>query len=364
MREEIYERAIDKILTRVPDGVEWRIMEVCGTHTMSIARMGIKNLLKGKIKLVSGPGCPVCVTADSDLSIAIKISRTPGIIVTTFGDMMRVPSNGTSLAATVAEGSDVRVVYSPEDALKIAIENPEKEIVFIAVGFETTAPAIAAILILAKEKRIENFSILSMLKTIPNALEFILKSPEFNIDGLILPGHVSTIIGSRPYEFIPEKYDVPAVITGFGDPDILDGLLSLTEIISQKKPALKNSYNRAVPSYGNKTALSIIEKVFEQSSANWRGIGSLENSGLVLRDSFAEFDAQKKFANHIESYEIVSHEPANCRCGEVIMGKITPRECPLFAVICEPGNPIGPCMVSSEGACAAEYKYGLLDDNR
>lgn len=359
MRDGIFKKALNIVAMRVPDGEEWRIMEVCGTHTMSIARMGIKNLLKGKIRMISGPGCPVCVTSDGDIAHVLSLSQIPNLIVATFGDMMRVPSRGKTLSDMKSKGADIRIVYSPEDALDIAFDNPQKEIAFIAVGFETTAPSIAGVLKIAKENELRNFSVFSLLKTIPNALKSICESDDLEIDGLILPGHVSAIIGSNSYRFIAERYSIPAVIAGFGDMDIIDCLLSLTEMIAQKKPSIKNSYSRAVSENGNISAQKIMSEVFEETGANWRGIGFLEKSGLALRSEYADFDAEKRFNiidNSNEEKQIF--EPTGCRCGDVIMGKIAPRECPLFGKKCAPENPVGPCMVSSEGACSAEYKYG------
>ncbi len=328
-------------------------MEVCGTHTMSIARMGIRELLSDKIRLVSGPGCPVCVTSDGDLMKAIALAEIPEVIVTTFGDMVRVPVGGKSLFDSKADGADVRIVYSPDDALKIAQDNPGNEVVFLAVGFETTIPAIGASIIEAKDMGLKNYSILPMMKLVPPALRILCEHPELAIDGFVLPGHVSTIIGTSPYRFVADEFNIPGVITGFTVRDIADGLLILTKLISKGEAKIINSYNRAVSDSGNESARRLINIVFELDNAQWRGIGQIPNSGLKLREKYNKYDTRYRF-------ELLQTEPCSnplCRCGEVILGKILPTECPQFAEVCSPENPLGPCMVSSEGACAAYYKY-------
>lgn len=320
---------------------------------MSIAKMGIREILGKKIRLVSGPGCPVCVTSDGDLIRALTLAETPDVIVTTFGDMVRVPVDGRSLFDSKAEGADVRIVYSPDDALKIAIDNPDKKVVFLAVGFETTIPAIAASIIEAKNMAVDNFSILPMMKLVPPALRLLCEHPELAIDGFILPGHVSTIIGTRPYNFVAEEYGIPGVVTGFTGGDIADGLLLLSELIETNEARILNSYKRAVSEEGNLAACKLIERIFEPTDAIWRGIGALAESGLKLREDFSGFDVR----NIIELSRAEPVPDPRCRCGEVILGKILPLECPQFSENCTPENPLGPCMVSSEGACAAYYKY-------
>ena len=329
-------------------------MEVCGTHTMAIAKMGIRSLLGTRIQLTSGPGCPVCVTSEPDLRRAIFLSEREDTIITTFGDMVRVPVMGKSLLDSMAKGARVEVVYSPIDSLKIARENPRSEVVFLAVGFETTSPTIAATVIEAKRTGIENFSILPMMKLIPPALRFLSAHPDLQIDGFILPGHVSAIIGAEPYSFIPKEFHLPGVIAGFEDADIVDTLLRLVDMTSKGEARLENSYSRVVSQKGNIEAQEIAARVFRPVDAKWRGIGSLEKSGLGLREEFSAFDAVSKF--DIPVLEAVP-DP-RCRCGEVILGKISPTSCPQFGRSCTPRNPLGPCMVSSEGACAAYYKYG------
>ncbi len=328
-------------------------MEVCGTHTMAIAQMGIRELLGDKVRLVSGPGCPVCVTSDGDLIRSMALSEAPDVIVATFGDMVRVPIENRSLFSAKAEGADVRIVYSPDDALKIAIENPQRKVVFLAVGFETTIPTIAASIIEAQEAGISNFAILPMLKVVPPALRLLCEHPLLQIDGFILPGHVSSIIGTKPYGFVASEFGIPGVITGFTDDDIADGLLLLSDMISSDNPRIVNSYRRAVTDEGNIAAKRLINKVFEPDDTCWRGIGFFAKSGLKLRHDFARFDIRE----YIDLPDTEPPSDSRCRCGEVILGRILPTECPQFATNCTSENPLGPCMVSSEGACAAYYKY-------
>lgn len=347
------QKALQHVLSIVPDGRKLQFMEVCGTHTMSIAKMGLRGILGNKIRLVSGPGCPVCVTSDLDLTRMLYIAEQPDVIITTFGDMMRVPVGGRSLFDSKASGADVRIVYSPDNALKIASENPHNEVVFIAVGFETTIPTIAATIIEAESDGIKNFSILPAMKIVPPALRMLCGHPKLSIDGFILPGHVSTIIGTKPYRFITDEFALPGVITGFSDCDIADALLILTELVTANEPAIVNSYKRAVQTDGNQTASVLMDRVFIVDDAEWRGIGMLQGSGLKLREEYLDFDAGSRFALPSNSLQIET----DCRCGEVILGKIIPTECRHFAKDCTPNNPLGPCMVSSEGACAAYFKY-------
>ncbi len=347
------QKAVETIVDRAPCDKRLNIMEVCGTHTMAIAKMGIRELLGERIRLISGPGCPVCVTSDGDLMRSLALAESSGVIVATFGDMVRVPILNRSLFDVKADGAEVRVVYSPDDALKIATENPAKEVVFLAVGFETTIPAIAGSIVEAKRDGIRNYSILPMMKVVPPALRLLCEHPELAIDGFILPGHVSTIIGVSPYRFVAEEYGIPGVITGFSDDDIADGLLLLSEMIANNDARIVNSYNRAVCEDGNLTAIGLIDDVFEPCDAFWRGIGNMPSSGLMPREKYRDFDIRNRI-------ELSVSEPApdsRCRCGEVILGKIIPPECPQFGLVCTPSNPLGPCMVSSEGACAAYFKY-------
>jgi len=325
------------------------LMEVCGTHTMAIARSGLRDLLPDNFHLLSGPGCPVCVTPQETIDYAIALAQQPGIIITTFGDMVRVPGSAGTL-----EQHAPKIVYSPLDALNVARENPDKNIVFIGIGFETTSPTIAATILDAYEKDITNFSILPSFRLIPPALRFIAGSPKINVHGLILPGHVSAIIGSHPYEFLAQDFSIPCCITGFEPIDILHGILNLAQQIADKKAYVAIEYRRVVKPEGNTNALEIMDKVYSVCDAQWRGIGIIPGSGLTLSGRFKRFDAQQKFKIKIPKAKI----PRGCKCGEVLLGLMMPPECKLFGKSCVPSSPIGPCMVSSEGSCAAYFKYG------
>jgi hydrogenase expression/formation protein HypD len=325
------------------------LMEVCGTHTMAIARAGIRKMMPDSLKLLSGPGCPVCVTPQEVIDWTIELAKRRDVIITTFGDMVRVPGTEGNL-----EIYHPRVVYSAMDSLKIAQDNPDKDVTFIGVGFETTSPTIAATILEAAQKEIENFYIIPAFKLIPPALEFIAKSPEISVNGFILPGHVSTIIGSKPYEFIAKKYHIPGCITGFEPFDVLMGIRDLVEQIARKEARIDIEYKRVVKPQGNTTALKMLEKVFEPIDSNWRGIGSIPDSGLTLRNEFERFDATKRYDIKISK----SNEPKGCLCGKILLGIKIPPECPLFGKRCKPSNPVGACMVSSEGSCAAYYRYG------
>ncbi|MGC9045129.1 MAG: hydrogenase formation protein HypD [Thermodesulfovibrio sp.] len=330
------------------------LMEVCGTHTVSIFRHGIRSLIPSNIKLMSGPGCPVCVTPIQDIDRMLYIAKQPNVILTTFADMMRVPGSDGSLYKAKAEGADVRMVYSPLDALKIAQENKDKKIVFFAVGFETTSPLIAATVAVAEDKKIDNFYIYSVHKLVPPALEVLVNTKELKLDGFILPGHVSTIIGSKPYEFIVSKYKKACVITGFDADDILQAITMLLKQILEDDPRIEIQYKDAVKPEGNPKAIEFINMYFEPFDSNWRGIGVIPKSGLKLKKEYSHRDAEKVF----DIPPINSKEPKGCQCGAVLRGVKLPPECPLFGKICTPQNPVGACMVSSEGSCAAYYKYG------
>ena len=330
------------------------LMEVCGTHTVSIFRHGIRNLLPRGVTMLSGPGCPVCVTANADLDKAIALAEIPDVILATFGDMFKVPASYSSLREAKAEGADVCLVYSTLDALEIARANPQKQVVFFAVGFETTAPTIACSILEAEREGIENFSIVSVHKLIPPALKALLDGEEVRIDGFLLPGHVSTIIGSRPYEFIPSGYGVACVIAGFEPLDILGGIEMLLRQIADGEVRVEIGYRRAVRREGNPLALEQMYRVFEVCDAEWRGLGVIPESGLRLRKEYERFDAERRFDVNTPP----PREHPACRCGEVLRGVTSPPECPLFARACTPEHPIGPCMVSVEGSCAAWYRYG------
>lgn len=343
---------VDSIKALAPD-VPVTLMEVCGTHTVAIARNGIRGLMPETVRLASGPGCPVCVTSNHDIDKIIALARVPGIILTTFGDMTRVPGSTSSLLAEQAAGADLRIVYSPLDALKIAEENPDRQVVFVGVGFETTTPLIAMSIKRAHAQGIRNFSVYSAHKNMPGALEAIVNDPALELSALILPGHVSTIIGAAPYEFLAEEYGIPGVITGFEPNDVLQGIAMLVRQLHEGRAEIEIAYARGVMREGNPVALAAIDEVFETVPAAWRGLGEISGSGYAIREAYAEFDAMKRFAPDVEP----TKEHTGCKCGDVLRGIMAPDECPLFRTVCTPENPIGPCMVSSEGSCAAYYKY-------
>jgi len=328
------------------------LMEVCGTHTMAIFRNGIKEMLPDNINLISGPGCPVCVTPIFYIDEIIALSRKDDFIITTFGDMVRVPGSTSTLEKEKANGADIRIVYSTLDALKVALNNPSKKIIFMGVGFETTSPTIASTILKAEEEKINNFFVLSVAKIIPPVMGALLESGEVNIDGFICPGHVSTIIGSRPYNFIATQYGIPCVIGGFEPLDILQTIFMLVRQIEENDAKIEIQYQRVVKPEGNKIALEKLSKVFKVVDSEWRGIGKIPLSGLEIREEYAQYSA-RKFDVLVEKTE----EFIGCRCGEVLRGIIAPPECPLFRKVCIPEDPKGACMVSSEGTCAAYYKY-------
>lgn len=331
-----------------------RLMEVCGTHTVAIFRLGIRDLLPEGIMLLSGPGCPVCVTAIKDVDAAIAISMRKGVTLATFGDMMRVPGSNKSLFNAKAEGGDVRVVYSPLDALKIAEDNGDKKVVFFATGFETTSPSVAGTIIEAERRGVSNFYIYSVHKTVPPALKALLDSGEVRVDGFILPGHVSTVIGSVPYGFMASDYKKPSVITGFDAGDILSGIQMILEQLASGRAEVEIQYKRVVRMEGNPKAVAVLNKCFEPDDAKWRGIGTIPMSGLRLRKEFRHRDIGSVFALDVPEAE--DHATA-CSCGEVLKGVKVPTDCKLFGKACTPDRPVGPCMVSSEGSCAAYFKY-------
>jgi hydrogenase expression/formation protein HypD len=333
-----------------------RLMEVCGTHTVAIFRHGIRDLLPEGVKLLSGPGCPVCVTSIRDVDTIIAMSREKDVIITTFGDMMRVPGDRKSLSTAKSEGSDVRIVYSPLDALKIAKDHPEKKVVFFATGFETTSPLVAGTVSEAEKTAIDNFYIYSVHKTVPPALKALLDSGDVMVDGFILPGHVSTIIGKAPYDFIASDYNKPSVITGFDAPDILTGIMMLLEQIAHSRTLVENQYTKVVKDEGNPRAVSVMNEYFDPSDAEWRGIGIIPESGLQLRERYRHRDIRSVLNPYIPE----GKEPKACSCGEVLKGIKIPPECNLFGKVCTPEKPVGACMVSSEGSCAAYYKYSLV----
>jgi len=329
------------------------LMEVCGTHTMAIHRAGLPALLPRNLRLLSGPGCPVCVTPAEYLDTALAVAREHHVILATFGDMMRVPGATGDLAGLRSEGYPVEVMYSPLGALELARENPQQQVVFLAVGFETTAPTVAATVKSARECGLGNFSILCAHKLIPPALEALLADPEIAVDGFVLPGHVSVVLGSRPYRFVAEKHRRACVITGFEAVDVVQGILMLVAQLERGEPEVEIQYARGVRPEGNARARALMDEVFTVADSTWRGFGPISRSGLRLREEFAQYDASTRFPVKLEAQA----EPEGCRCGKVVRGKVEPTECPLFARVCTPDNPVGPCMVSSEGTCAAFYRY-------
>ncbi len=347
---------IHELFSRV--GRRLNIMEVCGTHTVSIFKHGIRDVLPDGLNLLSGPGCPVCVTSVKDIDTAIALSRLDNKVLITFGDMMRVPGSGSSLYEARAEGADIRIVYSVLDCLKIARENIDKDVIFFSAGFETTSPLIAATVCEAERLGIDNLSVYSVNKLVPPALDFLLRADNLNIDGFILPGHVSAIIGSLPYAFISHKYSKPCVISGFDAMDILASIALILKQIEAGRASIDIQYMSVVTENGNEKAVGFINDVFETYDAYWRGIGKISNSGLKLNDKWAHRDAEKKFNVTVGDYP----EPSGCSCGSILTGLKTPSQCPLFGKKCTPESPVGACMVSNEGTCSAYYKYRIPVD--
>lgn len=335
-------------------GKTFHIMEVCGTHTMAISRLGIRTLLKDNVRLISGPGCPVCVTPDQDLDYVYALALEKNVIIATYGDMLRVPGSNpqTTLEKAKAHGADVRIVYSSIDALQIAEDNQQKKVVFLGIGFETTAPATAVVVKKALEKDIGNFYVLSLHKRVEPVMRLLLDDSTLKIDGFLCPGHVGVIIGEKGFSFL-EEYQAPGVITGFALDEILEGLAVLVKSIENHSYGVKNAYQRLVRPQGNTEALHLIEEVFEEEDSLWRGMGRIEKSGMKLKKDFGRFDILTVYPRRIEAQE----NESKCRCGDVLKGKIPPDACPLFATACSPEHPVGPCMVSSEGSCAAYYRY-------
>ena len=333
---------------------ELRFMEVCGTHTVAIFQSGLRSLLPKGVVHLSGPGCPVCVTHESEVNAFINLAGRAGVVVATFGDLMRVPGQGgRNLKLTQAEGGRVKVVYSPFDALELARKNPDDTVVFLGVGFETTAPTVAATVLMAEEQGMKNFRVLAFHKLVPPALAALLDDPDCNVDAFILPGHVCAVVGLAPFAFMAEQYGKPAAITGFEPLDILRALLFLAQRRNQGRPEVANLYPRVVADEGNPRAVQIMNQVFKPADALWRGLGRIPSSGLVFRDAYARFDAAREYGIRVTEAPPLP----GCRCGEVLKGKIRPDQCPLFNKACTPAKPVGPCMVSTEGSCAAYYKY-------
>ena len=329
------------------------LMEVCGTHTTAIARYGLRQLLPSGVRLISGPGCPVCVTPESVIDHFLELGKVPHVTLTCFGDMMRVPGSYSSLERERAAGVEVRIVYSPMEALSLAADEPEREVTFFGVGFETTAPAVALAIEEAQRRSVTNFSLLCAHKLIPPALRLLVNSREVTISGFICPGHVSTVIGTDPYRFLSEEYGVPCVIAGFEPSDVLQSVEMLLLQLMEGRPQVQIQYARAVKPEGNPKARALMERVFTITSSEWRGFGEIPQSGLSLREEYAQFDAGRRFAVSVPQTRLAP----GCACGAVLRGAIEPIQCPLFGKACIPDHPVGACMVSSEGACAAHYRY-------
>jgi hydrogenase expression/formation protein HypD len=336
------------------EGEPVSIMEVCGTHTMSIFRYGIRSLLPKSIRLVSGPGCPVCVTPVDFIDAALQLAVRNDVILATFGDLMKVPGSSSTLTEEKRKGADIRVVYSPLDAVSIAEKNPERKVVFLSVGFETTAPVCALSVLRAKESGVRNFSLLSANKTMPGALELILNDKEAGIGGFLYPGNVSVITGTENFDKIAAKYNKSGVVTGFEPLDILHAIITLADLIRKSEGKVVNEYKRVVRPEGNPAAVNKLYEVFEPCDAIWRGLGAISQSGLAVREKYVDFDAWKIFGIS----QGKGKEPAGCICPQVLTGKLTPDRCMHFGKDCLPESPVGACMVSSEGTCAAYYRYG------
>jgi hydrogenase expression/formation protein HypD len=336
-----------------------QVMEVCGGHTHTIFRYGLKAMLpEDSIEFVHGPGCPVCVLPMGRVDDCISLARDPRVILTTFGDAMRVPGSQGSLLHAKANGADVRMVYSPLDALQLARLNPEREVVFFALGFETTMPSTALTVLQARREGIRNFSLFCNHITIIPTIKAILDSPELTLDGFLGPGHVSMVIGNRPYDFIAEHYQRPIVVAGFEPLDLLQSLWMVLQQLAEGRCEVENQYKRIVPENGNAQALAALTEVFElREFFEWRGLGSIDNSGVRMREAFAGYDAERKFS--LPNLKVA--DPAACQCGEVLRGVIKPQQCKLFGTSCTPERPLGALMVSSEGACAAYHQFGRID---
>lgn len=328
-------------------------MEVCGTHTVNAFRSGLHSLMPENVTLLSGPGCPVCVTAQGDIDMLIELGRRDDCVLCTYGDMIRVPGESGSLEQARSDGADVRVVYSALDAVKMAAKQPDRQFVFAAVGFETTTPATAVAVLEAEKRGLDNFFILVSHKVILPAMRALLDAGEVNLDGFLCPGHVSVILGAEVFRPIVEEYSQPCVIAGFEDVQIAGGMMRLVELAREDECRLENQYPQAVTDEGNRVAQQIVDRVFEPDDERWRALGVIPGSGLKLRPAYRQFDAEAHFA--LEAFD--HPEPAGCRCGQVITGLATPNDCALFGRSCTPIDPVGPCMVSSEGTCQAWFKY-------
>jgi hydrogenase expression/formation protein HypD len=334
-------------------GRDVKLMEVCGTHTMAVFRTGLRKLLPSSVHLISGPGCPVCVTDTNFIDAAVELAQRPDVVVTTFGDLLRVPGSSSSLERERAAGANVRIVYSPMDAVLLARECPSPRVVFLGIGFETTAPTVAAAIRHAAELGLDNFSVLCAHKTMPQAMRALVKDQELGIDGFLCPGHVSVITGAKLYQFLSDEHHIPCVVTGFEAWDIMKGVTMLLEQIRDGRAAVEIEYSRSVGISGNTAAQRLLADVFEPCDVSWRGIGVIAGSGLAIRPQFARYDAATALGVQFREARV---NPA-CKCGDVLRGVCSPLDCRLFGRGCTPSNPVGPCMVSSEGTCAAYFKY-------
>ena len=356
-RDPAAARALVARITDLAAGEPFKFMEVCGGHTHTIYRHGIEHVLPRNVELVHGPGCPVCVIPMGRVDDAIAVAETPGVLFTSFGDMMRVPGGRGSLLEAKARGADVRFVYSPLDALRLAEEHPDRQVVFFAVGFETTAPSTAVTLLKARASGVRNFSVFCNHVTIVPPIRAILESPDLRLDGFLGPGHVSTVVGNRPYRFVPKEYGKPLVTAGFEPLDVLQAIAMLLAQVREGRCEVENQYTRIVRDEGNPRALAVLAEVFElRPHFEWRGLGFISQSALRLRPAFADWDAEARF--DVPGVRVA--DPTACQCGEVLKGVIKPWECKVFGTACTPETPIGTCMVSSEGACAAYYNFGRL----
>ena len=345
------EQLMERIWTRPATPVS--LMEVCGTHTVAMFRHGIRQLLPEHVTMLSGPGCPVCVTANRDIDWALALAQRPNTIVATFGEMLKVPGSVASLQQARAEGADIRVVYSPMNAIQIASNNAGTSVVFLGTGFETTAPTVACSILEAERLGLRNYHVFSAHKVMPPAMRALVAADEIKIDGFLCPGHVSTIIGSQPYRFIADEFGIPCVVTGFEPLDILQAIDMLLAMRAEGRAEVQIQYRRAVRPEGNPTAAETMGRVFEPTDAEWRGLGTIAGSGLAIREEYARYDASRIF-------DVVAgptREHLGCRCGEVLRGVVRPPECPLYGRLCTPEHPVGPCMVSSEGSCSSWYQY-------
>lgn len=356
---DLCRRLLDR-LKRALDGLPastggtMRFMEVCGTHTVSLFQSGLRSMLPENVVHLSGPGCPVCVTHDAEVQAFLDMAARDDVILATFGDLVRVPGpDGTSLKHAMARGASVKIVYSPLDSLRIAEENPDRTVVFLGIGFETTAPTVAATLLTARAKGLANFRVFAMHKLVPPALKLLLADRESRIDAFLLPGHVCMVTGLSPFSFLATEWKVPSCVGGFEPADILLALCLMAEDLRDGRAEVRNAYTRAVPPEGNPRARQLLDRVFEPGDALWRGLGLIPNSGLRLRREFADMDALASLGIELKETRAIP----GCRCGDVLRGRISPADCPLFGRKCTPLSPVGPCMVSTEGSCAAFYKY-------